>query len=219
MMDRAPAIERLGIPEYNWWNEGLHGVARSGLATVFPQAIGFAATWDSSLVFRMATVISDEFRAKHEDYVRRGEHQRYQGLTVWSPNINLFRDPRWGRGQETYGEDPYLTGRLAVQFIRGLQGDDPRYLKAVATVKHFAVHSGPEPLRHKFNADVSNRDLREIYLPAFEAGIREGGAMSLMSAYNAVDGVPAPANTFLLKDILRGEWSFKGAVVGDVDNV
>src|SRR5438477_89727 len=147
MMDRAPAIERLGIPEYNWWNEGLHGVARSGLATVFPQAIGFAATWNDSLVLRMATVISDEFRAKHHAYLRQGEHQRYQGLTVWSPNINLFRDPRWGRGQETYGEDPYLTGRLAVQFIRGLQGDDPRYLKAVATVKHFAVHSGPEPDR------------------------------------------------------------------------
>src|SRR5207249_2059763 len=138
-----------------WWNEGLHGVARSGLATVFPQAIGFAATWDSSLVFRMATVISDEFRAKHEDYVRRGEHQRYQGLTVWSPNINLFRDPRWGRGQETYGEDPYLTGRMAVPFIRGLQGDDPKYFKTIATVKHFAVHSGPEPLRHAFDAVAS----------------------------------------------------------------
>src|SRR5438132_8109720 len=191
MMDRAPAIDRLAIPEYNWWNEGLHGVARSGLATVFPQAIGFAATWDSSLVFRMASVISDEFRAKHEDYVRRGEHQRYQGLTVWSPNINLFRDPRWGRGQETYGEDPYLTGRLAVPFIRGLQGDDPRYLKTIATVKHFAVHSGPEPLRHQFDAVVSERDLRESYLPHFEAGIREAGAYSLMCAYNRVFGAPA----------------------------
>ena len=215
MMDRAPAIDRLGIPEYNWWNEGLHGVARSGLATVFPQAIGFAATWDDSLVFRMATVISDEFRAKHEDYVRRGEHQRYQGLTVWSPNINLFRDPRWGRGQETYGEDPYLTGRLAVPFIRGLQGEDPRYLKTIATVKHFAVHSGPEPLRHQFDAVVSERDLRESYLPHFEAGIREAGAYSLMCAYNRVFGAPACGSDLLLKTILRGEWHFPGYVVSD----
>jgi len=215
MMDRAPAIDRLAIPEYNWWNEGLHGVARSGLATVFPQAIGFAATWDSSLVFRMASVISDEFRAKHEDYVRRGEHQRYQGLTVWSPNINLFRDPRWGRGQETYGEDPYLTGRLAVPFIRGLQGDDPRYLKTIATVKHFAVHSGPEPLRHQFDAVVSERDLRESYLPHFEAGIREAGAYSLMCAYNRVFGAPACGSDLLLRNILRGEWRFPGYVVSD----
>jgi len=215
MMDRAPAIDRLAIPEYNWWNEGLHGVARSGLATVFPQAIGFAATWDSSLVFRMASVISDEFRAKHEDYLRRGEHQRYQGLTVWSPNINLFRDPRWGRGQETYGEDPYLTGRLAVPFIRGLQGDDPRYLKTIATVKHFAVHSGPEPLRHQFDAVVSERDLRESYLPHFEAGIREAGAYSLMCAYNRVFGAPACGSELLLRNILRGEWRFPGYVVSD----
>ena len=215
MMDRAPAIDRLAIPEYNWWNEGLHGVARSGLATVFPQAIGFAATWDSSLVFRMASVISDEFRAKHEDYVRRGEHQRYQGLTVWSPNLNLFRDPRWGRGQETYGEDPYLTGRLAVPFIRGLQGDDPRYLKTIATVKHFAVHSGPEPLRHQFDAVVSERDLRESYLPHFEAGIREAGAYSLMCAYNRVFGAPACGSELLLRNILRGEWRFPGYVVSD----
>ena len=215
MMDRAPAIDRLGTPEYNWWNEGLHGVARSGLATVFPQAIGFAATWDSSLVFRMATVVSDEFRAKHEDYVRRGQHQRYQGLTVWSPNINLFRDPRWGRGQETYGEDPYLTGQLAVPFIRGLQGDDPRYLKTIATVKHFAVHSGPEPLRHQFDAVVSERDLRESYLPHFETGIREAGAYSLMCAYNRVFGAPACGSDLLLRTILRGEWRFPGYVVSD----
>src|SRR5437899_3052531 len=161
MKDVAPAIPRLQIPEYNWWNEALHGVARSGLATVFPQAIGLAATWDDSLMFRVATVISDEARAKHHEYDRNGSHQRYQGLTFWSPNINLFRDPRWGRGQETYGEDPFLTGRLAVQFIRGLQGDDPKYLKTVATVKHFAVHSGPEPERHQFDAVVSERDLRE----------------------------------------------------------
>ena len=215
MMDRAPAIPRLGIPEYNWWNEGLHGVARAGLATVFPQAIGVAATWDDSLVFRMATVISDEFRAKHHDYLRRDEHQRYQGLTIWSPNINLFRDPRWGRGQETYGEDPYLTGRIAVPFIRGLQGDDPRYFKTIATVKHFAVHSGPEPLRHQFDAVVSERDLRESYLPHFEMGIREAGAYSLMCAYNRVFGAPACGSDLLLQKILRGEWRFPGYVVSD----
>src|SRR6266576_2960808 len=173
MMDRAPAIERLGIPEYNWWNEGLHGVARSGLATVFPQAIGFAATWDDSLVFRMATVISDEFRAKHHDYARQGQRQRYQGLTIWSPNINLFRDPRWGRGQETYGEDPYLTGRLAVAFIKGMQGADPHYFKVIATAKHYAVHSGPEPSRHEFDVKPADRDLVETYLPAFKAAIVE----------------------------------------------
>src|SRR3989449_935573 len=215
MKDVAPAIERLGIPEYNWWNEALHGVARSGLATSFPQAIGLAATWDDSLMFRMATVISDEARAKHHEYVRTGSHQRYQGLTFWSPNINLFRDPRWGRGQETYGEDPFLTGRLAVQFIRGLQGDDPKYLKTVATVKHFAVHSGPEPERHQFAAVVSERDLRESYLPHFATGIREGGAYSLMCAYNRVDGKAACGSDMLLKDILRGEWGFPGYVVSD----
>ncbi len=215
MIDRAPAIERLGIPEYNWWNEGLHGVARSGLATVFPQAIGFAATWNDSLVLRMATVISDEFRAKHHDYARQGQRQRYQGLTIWSPNINLFRDPRWGRGQETYGEDPYLTGRLAVSFIHGLQGDDPRYFKTIATVKHFAVHSGPEPLRHEFDAVVSERDLRESYLPHFEVAIREGGAYSLMCAYNRVYGKPACGSDLLLQKVLRGEWHFPGYVVSD----
>ena len=188
MKDVAAAIPRLDVPEYNWWNEALHGVARSGLATVFPQAIGLAAMWDDSLMFRMATVISDEARAKHHEYLRNNSHQRYQGLTFWSPNINLFRDPRWGRGQETYGEDPFLTGRLGVQFIRGLQGDDPKYFKTVATVKHFAVHSGPEPERHTFDAVVSERDLRESYLPHFEMGIREAGAYSLMCAYNRVGG-------------------------------
>jgi len=215
MKDVAPAIERLGIPAYNWWNEALHGVARSGLATVFPQAIGFAATWDDSLVLRMATVISDEARAKHHEYVRNGSFDRYQGLTFWSPNINLFRDPRWGRGQETYGEDPFLTGKLAVQFIRGLQGDDPKYFKTVATVKHFAVHSGPEPERHTFDAVVSERDLRESYLPHFAMGIREGGAYSLMCAYNRVDGKPACGSDMLLATILRGEWKFPGYVVSD----
>jgi beta-glucosidase len=215
MQDVAPALERLGIPEYNWWNEALHGVARSGLATSFPQAIGLAATWDDSLIFRMASVISDEARAKHHAAVRAGSRQRYQGLTFWSPNINLFRDPRWGRGQETYGEDPFLTGRLAAQFIRGLQGDDPKYLKTVATVKHFAVHSGPEPARHQFDAVVSERDLRESYLPHFASGIRAGRAYSLMCAYNRVDGKPACGSDMLITDILRGEWGFSGYVVSD----
>jgi beta-glucosidase len=215
MKDVAPAIDRLGIPAYNWWNEGLHGVARSGLATVFPQAIGFAATWDDSLVFRMATVISDEFRAKYHEYIRHDSHQRYQGLTIWSPNINLFRDPRWGRGQETYGEDPFLSGRLAIPFIRGLQGDDPKYFKTIATVKHFAVHSGPESSRHTFDAVVSARDLHESYLPHFEMGIREGGAYSLMCAYNRIAGQAACAQDMLEKNILRGEWKFPGYIVSD----
>ncbi len=215
MKDVAPAIERLGIPAYNWWNEALHGVARSGLATVFPQAIGLAATWDDSLVLQMATVVSDEARAKYHEYRRQGKHDRYGGLTFWSPNINLFRDPRWGRGQETYGEDPFLAGRLAVQFIHGMQGDDPTYLKTVATVKHFAVHSGPEPERHTFDAVVSDRDLHESYLPQFEAGIRQGGAYSLMCAYNRVDGKPACGSDLLLSDILRGQWGFPGYVVSD----
>jgi len=215
MQDVAPAIPRLGISAYNWWNEALHGVARSGLATSFPQAIGLAATWDDSLIFRMATVVSDEARAKHHEYVRQGSRERYQGLTFWSPNINLFRDPRWGRGQETYGEDPFLTGRLAVQFIRGMQGDDPKYLKTVSTVKHFAVHSGPEPERHTFDAIVRERDLRESYLPHFAAGIREGRAYSLMCAYNRVLGSPACGSSLLLKDILRDEWGFSGYVVSD----
>jgi beta-glucosidase len=215
MKDVAPAIPRLGVPQYNWWNEALHGVARSGLATVFPQAIGIAATWNDDLMFRLATVISDEARAKHEEYLRDNSHQRYQGLTFWSPNINIFRDPRWGRGQETYGEDPFLTGTLAVQFIRGLQGDDPKYFKTVSTVKHFAVHSGPEPDRHTFDAVVSERDLRETYLPHFEMGIRQGKAYSLMCAYNRIDGKAACGSDMLITNILRGEWKFPGYVVSD----
>lgn len=215
MKDVAPAIDRLGIPAYQWWNEALHGVARSGLATVFPQAIGMAATWDDALMLRTATVISDEGRAKYHEYIRNDSHLRYQGLTFWSPNINIFRDPRWGRGQETYGEDPFLTGQLAHQFIRGLQGDDPRYFKTIATVKHFAVHSGPEPERHTFDAVVSERDLRETYLPHFERGIRESKAYSLMCAYNRLDGLAACSSDPLLKTILRGEWGFKGFIVSD----
>jgi len=215
MKDVAPAIPRLGVPEYNWWNEALHGVARSGLATSFPQAIGLAATFDDELLFRVATAISDEARAKHHQYVREGSRQRYQGLTFWSPNINIFRDPRWGRGQETYGEDPFLSGALAVQFVKGLQGDDPRYLKTVATVKHFAVHSGPEPERHAFDAVVGARDLRETYLPQFQRAIEEGGAYSLMCAYNRVGGKAACGSDVLITNILRGEWKFPGYVVSD----
>jgi beta-glucosidase len=215
MLEQAPTIERLGIPEYNWWNEALHGVARAGLATSFPQAIGLASTWNDSLIFRMATVISDEARAKHHEFARMGERRRYQGLTMWSPNINIFRDPRWGRGMETYGEDPFLTARLTVPFVRGLQGNDPNYLKTVATVKHYAVHSGPEPDRHHFDAVVSPRDFRETYLPHFETGIREGGSYSLMCAYNRVYGDPACGSGLLLDDILRTEWEFEGFVVSD----
>src|SRR6185312_9323499 len=215
MQDRAPAIPRLGIPAYNWWNEALHGVARSGLATVFPQAIGLAATWNDSLMFQVATVISDEARAKHQEYVRNDSRARYLGLTFWSPNINIFRDPRWGRGQETYGEDPFLAGTLAVQFIRGMQGDDSTYLKTIATVKHFAVHSGPEPDRHTFNAVVSERDLHETYLRAFAMGIQDGPAGSIMCAYNRLYGKAACGSDLLLGDVLRGRWGFKGYVVSD----
>jgi len=211
----SPAVERLDVPAYNWWNECLHGVARAGRATVFPEPIGMAATWDQNLIFRVASTISDEGRAKYHEFVRRGKRNIYQGLTFWTPNINLFRDPRWGRGMETYGEDPYLTGRLAVQFIKGIEGDDPKYLKAVATAKHFAVHSGPEPSRHTFDAVVSEKDLRETYLPHFEAAVKEGGAYSVMCAYNSVDGLPACANPRLLEDILRKEWGFQGYVVSD----
>ena len=215
MMHDAPAIERLGIPAYNWCSEALHGVARAGLATVFPQAIGLAATWDEALLLQVATAISDEARAKHHAALARGSRQVYQGLTLWSPNINLFRDPRWGRGQETYGEDPVLTGRLALQFVRGLQGDDPRYLKTVATLKHFAVHSGPEPLRHEFDARVDLRDLYQTYLPQFELGVRAGRAASVMCAYNRVNGEGACAHDQLLNGILRREWGFEGYVVSD----
>jgi beta-glucosidase len=215
MVHPAAGVERLGIPEYNWWNECLHGVARAGVATVFPQAIGLAATWDTALMGRVAEAISDEARAKHHEFVRRGVRQIYTGLTFWSPNVNIFRDPRWGRGQETYGEDPYLSGRMGAAFVKGLQGDDPRYLKLVATPKHFAVHSGPEPDRHHFDARVSERDLRETYLPAFEACVQEGGAASVMGAYNRTNGEPCCGSPTLLEQILRGEWGFDGYVVSD----
>ena len=218
-MDRAVAIPRLGVPGYGWCNEGLHGVAFYGVATTFPQAIGLAATWDTHLMKQVGDAISTEGRAKYNDALRRGDHGRYTGLTFWSPNINIVRDPRWGRGQETYGEDPYLTGRMGVAFIRGLQGNDPRYLKAVATPKHFAVHNGPEPLRHKFNVDVSPHDLEDTYLPAFRAAIVEGHAESIMCAYNAIDKSPACASNLLLKDHLRDAWKFQGYVVSDCDAV
>jgi len=215
MMNAAPAIPRLGIPEYNWWNECLHGVARAGLATVYPQAIGLGAAWDEDMQLRVATAISDEARAKHHDFARKGKRLIYEGLTFWSPNINIFRDPRWGRGQETYGEDPYLTGRLAVQFIKGLQGDDPHYYKTIATVKHFAVHSGPEPERHFFDAQPDERDFRETYLPQFEMGIKEGKAYSVMCAYNRLHGEACCGSSHLLTTILRKEWNFPGYVVSD----
>ena len=215
MMNAAPAIERLDIPEYEWWNEGLHGVARAGYATVFPQAIGLAATWDTNLMAQVADVISTEARAKHNEFVRNNERGRYKGLTFWSPNINIFRDPRWGRGQETYGEDPYLTARLGVEFVKGLQGNDPHYLKVVATPKHYAVHSGPEPERHAFDAKVYERDLRETYLPAFRATVVEAQAASVMCAYNRTNTEPCCANDRLMMDILRKEWGFNGYVVSD----
>lgn len=215
MMDQAKAIPRLNVPEYNWWNEALHGVGRAGIATVFPQAIGIAATWNTELMFEMADVISTEARAKHHEALRNNDHSRYKGLTYWSPNINIFRDPRWGRGQETYGEDPYLTARLGVQFVKGLQGNNPKYLKLVATPKHYAVHSGPEPDRHTFNAVTDKRDLYDTYLPAFEACIKEGGAYSIMCAYNRYMGKACCASPPLLQKILREDWNFQGYVVSD----
>jgi len=215
MVHGAAAVERLGVPEYNWWNECLHGVARAGIATVFPQAIGMAATWDVDLIHRMAVAVSDEARAKHHEAVRQGIRDIYTGLTFWSPNINIFRDPRWGRGQETYGEDPYLTARLGVAFVCGLQGEHPRYLKVVATPKHYAVHSGPEEERHHFDAIADQRNMRETYLPAFEACVREAKAASIMGAYNRTNGEPCCASRTLLGKILRGEWGFEGYVVSD----
>lgn len=219
MIFDAPAIERLGISAYNWWNECLHGVGRAGVATVFPQAIGLAATWNPDLVRQVATAISDEGRAKHHEAAWRGIRQIYTGLTFWAPNINIFRDPRWGRGQETYGEDPYLTASMGVSFVKGLQGDNPRYLKLVATPKHYAVHSGPESDRHHFDARVDERDMRETYLPAFEVCVREAGAASVMGAYNRVNGEPCCASPTLLEKILRQEWGFGGYVVSDCEAI
>lgn len=215
LFNEAPAIPRLGVPAYNWWNECLHGVARAGKATVFPQAIGLAATFDEPLMFRLATAISDEARAKHHYFLRNNAHGIYMGLTFWTPNINIFRDPRWGRGQETYGEDPWLTGRMAVNFIKGLQGDDPTYFKTIATAKHYAVHSGPEFTRHVDNIFVNDRDLYETYLPAFRAAVKEANVQSVMCAYNRFRDKPCCGSDVLLSNILRKELGFSGYVVSD----
>lgn len=214
MMHNSPAIPRLNMPAYNWWNEALHGVGRGGVATVFPQAIGLGATFDEDLAFRVSSAISDEARAMFNASVAKGFHKQYGGLTFWTPNINIFRDPRWGRGQETYGEDPYLTSRLGVSFVKGLQGDNPNYLKTAACAKHFAVHSGPEKLRHEFNAVSSPKDLWETYLPAFKALV-DADVEAVMCAYNRTNDEPCCANNFLLTDVLRKKWNFKGHVVSD----
>lgn len=210
----SPPIKRLGVPEYNWWNEALHGVARAGTATVFPQAIGLAAMFDEEMLKAIAEAIADEGRAKYNEFVKEGDRGLHKGITFWSPNVNIFRDPRWGRGHETYGEDPYLTSRLGVAFVKGLQGDG-EVMKSAACAKHFAVHSGPEHLRHEFDAQVSRKDLWETYLPAFEALVKEGDVESVMGAYNRTNGEPCCGSKTLLKDILRDKWGFQGHVVSD----
>lgn len=210
----APAVERLGIPAYNWWNEGLHGVARAGTATVFPQAIGLGATFDEELLREVAQCIAEEARAKYNEAVRQEDRDIYKGLTLWSPNVNIFRDPRWGRGHETYGEDPCLTGRMGVAFVRGLQGDG-EYLMTAACAKHFAVHSGPEDMRHYFNAEAGRKEMWETYLPAFEACVKEGRVEAVMGAYNRTNGEPCCANTYLMEEVLRGMWGFEGHYVSD----
>ena len=214
MLYNAPAIPRLNIPAYNWWNECLHGVARAGNATVFPQAIGMAAMWDKNQMFRIADAISDEARAKHHNFVKNGKRGIHQGLTMWTPNINIFRDPRWGRGMETYGEDPYLTGELAVPFIKGLQGDNPNYYKVIATAKHFVVHSGPESSRHSFDARVDDYDFYTTYLPHFKKTVQKAGVYSVMCAYNRFRGTPCCGDKFL-ENLLRNDWGFKGYIVSD----
>ena len=210
----APAIERLGVPAYNWWNEGLHGVARAGVATMFPQAIGMGATFDTELVGQVGDVVATEGRAKYNAYSKEGDRDIYKGLTFWSPNVNIFRDPRWGRGHETYGEDPYLTGELGKAFVEGLQGDG-EYLKAAACAKHFAVHSGPEGIRHEFDAKATKKDMWETYLPAFEKLVREAGVESVMGAYNRTNGEPCCGSDTLIGEILRGKWEFEGHFVSD----
>jgi beta-glucosidase len=219
LVNQSRAIPRLQVPEYDWWSEALHGVARAGTATVFPEPIGLAATFDPPLIHRMAAAIGQEARAKHNQAVRAGRRDIYEGLDFWSPNINIFRDPRWGRGQETYGEDPFLTARMGVAFVTGLQGDDPKYFQVIATPKHYAVHSGPEPSRHSVNVDATKHDMEDTYLPAFRATVTEGKAGSVMCAYNRVNGEPACANAFLLEDKLRVAWKFNGYVVSDCDAI
>jgi len=218
MMDNVE-IKDPAIPRHHWWNEGLHGVARAGLATMFPQTIGRAATFDAGLEFRTADVISTEARAKHNLFRAKGLRGIYTGLTYWSPNVNMFRDALWGRGHETFGEDPYLAGVMGTAFVKGLQGDDPNFIKIAACAKHYAVHSGPEKLRHEFNVDLDKRDLYEYYLPAFRALVVDGKVEQVMGAYSAVNGVPCCASKFLLRDVLRDEWGFKGTVVSDVGAV
>ena len=215
LVNQSPAIPRLGVQEYNWWNECLHGVARNGRATVFPQAIAFGATFDDELIHRVAEAISDEARAKFNISQKMGNYAQYAGLTFWTPNINIFRDPRWGRGQETYGEDPYLTSRIGVAMVEGLQGNDPQYLKVAACAKHYAVHSGPEALRHEFDAVVTPKDLWETYLPAFKALVTEANVESVMGAYNRTNGFACCASPYLLTDVLRTQWGFKGHVMSD----
>jgi beta-glucosidase len=214
MNHKSPGIDRLNIPAYNWWSEALHGVGRSGVATVFPQAIGLGATFDEELIKRVSSTISDEARAMYNAAAAKGYYKQYGGLTFWTPNINIFRDPRWGRGQETYGEDPFLTAKIGVAFVKGLQGDNPNYLKVAACAKHFAVHSGPEKLRHEFDAVASPKDLRETYLPAFKALV-DAKVESVMCAYNRTNGEPCCANNFLLTEVLRREWGFKGHILSD----
>jgi len=219
LVNQARAIPRLQVPNYDWWSEALHGVANAGTATVFPEPVGLAATFDDNAIHEMAIVIGTEARAKHNQAVHAGRRDIMEGLDFWSPNINIFRDPRWGRGQETYGEDPFLTGRMGVAFVTGLQGDDPKYFRVISTPKHFAVHSGPEPTRHTIDIQVSKHDMEDTYLPAFRATVTEGKAESVMCAYNRVNGQPACANNFLLQSQLRGAWKFNGYVVSDCDAV
>ncbi|EMS73572.1 glycoside hydrolase family 3 C-terminal domain-containing protein [Ruminiclostridium cellobioparum] len=215
MLHSAPAIPRLGVRAYNWWNEALHGVARAGTATMFPQAIGMAATFDEELLYKAADIISTEGRAKYHEALKHDDTDIYKGLTFWAPNVNIFRDPRWGRGHETYGEDPYLAGKLGVAFVKGLQGNDDKYLKTAACTKHFAVHSGPEGERHSFNAVVSRKDMYETYLPAFKECVKKAGVEAVMGAYNRTNGEPCCGSKTLLKDILRDQWGFKGHVTSD----
>ena len=210
----SPAIERLGIPAYNWWNEALHGVARGGTATSFPQAIGLAAMFDDALLEHLGDVAATEGRAKFNQFSKKGDRDIYHGLSFWSPNINIFRDPRWGRGHETYGEDPYLTSRMGQAYVHGLQGHG-EYLKSAACAKHFAVHSGPEALRHQFNAVATPKDLEETYLPAYEDLVKEAEVEAVMGAYNRTNGEPCCGSQFLLRDTLRGKWHFEGHVVSD----
>jgi beta-glucosidase len=221
LQNGAPSIPRIGLPAYNYWNEALHGVANNGVATVFPEPVGMASTWNPGLLRQEGHVVGIEGRAKFNDYASKhnGDSKWWTGLTFWTPNINIFRDPRWGRGQETYGEDPYLAGAIGVEFIKGIQGDDPNYMLAMACAKHYAVHSGPESDRHRFNAQPSKRDLYETYLPQFERAVREGHVGGVMGAYSALNGVPCCANSFLLDDLLRKQWGFDGYVVSDCDAI